>query len=142
MNDEYIRKITEGYKNGYSDVEVCESLGVTLKQYNSLYDSSDAFAQLVDYGRTVAHAWWMSKARSNLNERSFNTSLYIMVMKNRYGWADKIESSALDGSDQQSAKELKNRLEKELPKLLKQLRPELAEAELLGLTGVALNETS
>jgi hypothetical protein len=54
-----------------------------------------------------------------------------MVMKNRYGWAEKVEASQVDNSSLSSVQELRQRLEKELPKLVKTLRPDLSDANLL-----------
>ena len=131
MNAEWVKTLTECYKQGYSDVEVCRELRITLKQFNKAYSDNDAFAEIVDFGRMLSHAWWMEKARTNLSEKAFNTSLYVMVMKNRYGWADKVEASQVDNSSLSSVQELRQRLEKELPKLVKTLRPDLSDANLL-----------
>lgn len=142
MKTDWVKKITDSYREGYSDVEVCRELGITNKQFNKLYSENDKFAEIVDFGRMLSHAWWMEKARKNLNDRTFNTSLYIIVMKNRYGWAEKIEAAALDATDAQSVKELKAKLEKELPKLMKSLNPELTDAKLLGEVSKVMNATS
>jgi len=142
MNADWVKVLTDSYKEGFSDVEVCRELRITMKQFTSMYDKNDKFAELVDFGRMLSHAWWMEKARKNLNMRDFNTSLYIMVMKNRYGWAEKLEASQVDSSDIQSVRELRARLEKELPKLVKSLTPSLTDASLLDKTQDILHATS
>lgn len=142
MNTDWLKIVTEAYQEGYSDVEVCRELRITLKQFSKLYTDNDKFAELIDFGRMLSHAWWMEKARRNLNDRAFNTSLYVMVMKNRYGWAEKLEAVAVDPNDAQSIKELRARLEKELPKLVKSLNPEFTEARLLTEVGNILDTTS
>ena len=142
MNADWVKVLTDSYKEGFSDVEVCRELRITMKQFTSMYDKNDKFAELVDFGRMLSHAWWMEKARKNLNMRDFNTSLYVMVMKNRYGWAEKLEASQVDSSDVQSVRELRARLEKELPKLVKSLTPSLTDASLLDKTQDILHATS
>lgn len=142
MKTDWVTIITNGYKDGFSDVEVCRELRITAKQFNKLYSENDKFAEIVDFGRMLSHAWWMEKARKNLNDRAFNTSLYVMVMKNRYGWAEKLEASQIDPNDVQSVKELRAKLEKELPGLIKSLNPERTEAALLVETGKLLDATS
>jgi hypothetical protein len=142
MNADWVKVLTDSYKEGFSDVEVCRELRITMKQFTSMYDKNDKFAELVDFGRMLSHAWWMEKARKNLNMRDFNTSLYVMVMKNRYGWAEKLEASQVDSSDLQSVRELRARLEKELPKLVKSLTPSLTDASLLDKTQDILHATS
>ena len=142
MNADWVKVLTDSYKEGFSDVEVCRELRITMKQFTSMYDKNDKFAELVDFGRMLSHAWWMEKARKNLNMRDFNTSLYVMVMKNRYGWAEKLEASQVDSSDIQSVRELRARLEKELPKLVKSLTPSLTDASLLDKTQDILHATS
>jgi hypothetical protein len=141
-NIDWVRTLSDKYNEGYSDVEICREVGITVKQFSKLYESNDKFAELVDFGRTLSHAWWMEKARKNLNERTFNTSLYVMVMKNRYGWAEKLEATAVDPNDAQSVKELRARLEKELPRLVKELSPSLADSSLLDKVQEVMDATA
>lgn len=122
--------VVKFYNEGYSDVEVCKELKVTLKQFKKLYAENDKFAEIIDFGRTLAHAWWMSKARGNLNSRDFNTSLFVMVMKNQYSWADKVETTTASDDGATSA-DMRDKLLLELPGLLKRLRPDLSESKLL-----------
>lgn len=131
MDDKWIKTITDRYADGYSDVEICKELRITTKQFNKLYSDNSKFAELIDFGRMLSHAWWMEKARTNLTERAFNSALYVMVMKNRYGWAEKLEASQTDSIDAQSLKNIKETLQRELPKILKTISPELQDAKLL-----------
>lgn len=127
----WLKTITEGYTAGYSDIEICKELKVTWKQFEKIYEANTAFAELVDYGRMLAHAWWMSKARINLNDRTFNTPLFIMKMKNTYGWADKMEALNTHNASTDSLEDMRAKLEREMPGLLKRLRPELQDSKIV-----------
>jgi hypothetical protein len=41
----------------------------------------------------MSHAWWESQGRINLKTKGFNTSLWTINMKNRFGWSEKTEQS-------------------------------------------------
>lgn len=81
------------YKDGASDTEIKAKLKVTTGLWDSLYNDPLAsnFREVVDFGRMLAKAWWLSEGRSNLQNKIFNANLWHMNMKNRYGWSDKTE---------------------------------------------------
>lgn len=83
------------YDQGASDREIMRQLGLTPAVWQVLYeDALDSdFAELVDYGRIMAHAWWESQGRINLKTRGFQTGLWALQMKNRFGWSEKNEQS-------------------------------------------------
>lgn len=126
----WLKTITEGYTAGYSDIEICKDLKITWKQFEKIYDGNDSFAELIDFGRMLSHAWWMSKARTNLNDRTFNTPLFIMKMKNTYGWSDKVEALNTTNNTE-SLEDMRAKLEREMPGLLKRLRPELQDSKIV-----------
>lgn len=76
-----------------------------------------AFAAFAEKGRTLSQAWWVYQARRNLFNKDFNTTLFNFNMKNRFGWADKVETT------DKSADEVRNtdQLKSELAKAYKQL---------------------
>lgn len=126
----WVETMMSVYQEGGSDVEVCKALRCSLRKYNELTSSNQKFSELVEYGRLMSQAWWMEQARFALKNRQFNTTLWAFVMKNRFGWADKtettdriLESANLD--------EMRSKLEKMLPDVIKRLRPDLTEANLL-----------
>jgi hypothetical protein len=136
-NLSWVNEVKEAYSTGCSDVEVCKILKITQKKFDELYSDPDntGFKQLVDMGRTMSKAYWYELARKNLWERSFNSTMWAFVMKNRFGWAEKSEN--LDKTDiptdQLSLEELQQRLKKALPAVMKQLSPDLKDTDLLGL---------
>lgn len=87
------------YEEGASDVEIAKELGVTKASFDKMYAEVPAFTAFVDKGRTLSQAWWMTTLRSNLMNKEFNTSLFNFAMKNRFGWADKVETTSQDGEN-------------------------------------------
>lgn len=85
--------LIEEYEQGASDVEIAKLLKITIVRFYDLIQESPAFAEFVERGRTVARAWWESAGRKNLWNKEFNTSLWNFNMKNRYGWADKMDTN-------------------------------------------------
>lgn len=93
--------IAKEYTEGASDVEVRAKLRMTQGVWDSLYDDmvNTQFREIVDFGRVLSKAWWMSKARENLSSRNFNGNLWLMVMKNMFGWSEKTTISTKEPSD-------------------------------------------
>lgn len=133
---EWVTKIKELYERGASDVEVCKEMKITQKRFDELYDDVDnaGFRTLVDMGRTMSKAFWYEQARKSLWDKTFNSPVWMFVMKNRFGWSEKSEN--IERSDtpvnQQSLDEIRSRLLKALPGIAKQLDPSLKDTDLLG----------
>lgn len=83
------------YNAGASDREVMVELELTRGQWETLMGDlvESDFAEVVEYGRLVAHAWWERLGRTRLNDKTFNTALWTIQMKNRFGWSEKTEQS-------------------------------------------------
>lgn len=111
------------YEQGASDIEICKLLGVTRSRFDKMYSESEAFANLVDHGRTVAQAWYMETMRKHFTKPGFNTALFNFAMKNMYGWKDKVETSQ-DGTGDISADQLRSEFAS-LVKKLQEKDPEL-----------------
>lgn len=93
--DPWYRTLLSLYDLGASDREVMRALDLTPAAFEALYKDATAsnFAELVDLGRGFAHAWWESQGRVNLQNPKFQTSLWTIQMKNRFGWSEKSEQS-------------------------------------------------
>ena len=96
------------YDQGASDREVMRELGLTPGAFEVLYNDmiESDFRELVDIGHVYAHAWWEGQGRKNLTTRGYNTSLWTINMKNRFGWSEKTEQSLtnIDVSDMDDEK--------------------------------------
>ena len=131
VKQHWVEKLRDGYENGYSDVEVCKEIGITTQAFEQMMKENPQFKRLVEYGRTLAQAWWVTHARKSLFNKSFNHQLWAFVMKNRFGWADRSAAEAEVPMTQRSVEELREQVARILPKLNKQFSPEYTDADLL-----------
>jgi hypothetical protein len=134
---DWVTKVQELYDEGATDVEVMKELKWTEKKFSEYYSTSEGFKALVDFGRLSAKAWWMQKGRKNLENRSFNTPLYAIYMKNNFGWSEKQETTGnVKPVEMMSADELKQEWQKNLPLMAKYLKTEgMTDAKVLQLVG-------
>lgn len=134
---DWVTKVQELYDEGATDVEVMKELKWTEKKFSEYYTTSEGFKALVDFGRLSAKAWWMQKGRKNLENRSFNTPLYAIYMKNNFGWSEKQETTGnVKPVEMMSADELKQEWQKNLPLMAKYLKTEgMTDAKVLQLVG-------
>lgn len=134
---DWVNKVRELYDEGATDVEVMKELKWTEKKFSEYYTTSEGFKALVDFGRLSAKAWWMQKGRKNLENRSFNTPLYAIYMKNNFGWSEKQETTgSVKPVEMMSADELKQEWQKNMPLMAKYLKTEgMTDAKVLSLVG-------
>jgi hypothetical protein len=126
--------LLDAYGEGAADVEIARLLKITINRFYQLIEETPAFAEFVERGRTLAQAWWYEKGRTCLWDKNFNTALWNFNMKNRYGWADKVDTSDKTDSDPVNLDQAKAQLATALKQLGKK-NPEL-------LSGANLNESS
>lgn len=87
-------KVIELMKNGASKTEVAAELNFGCKQM--LYDyvqKYQEFADAVKKGELLSQSWWEKTGRNNISNREFNSALWYMNMKNRFGWRDKVDNT-------------------------------------------------
>lgn len=121
----------DAYLEGASDVEVAKVLGITIARFHQMCEEIPDFATFAEQGRTLSQAWWVEKARKNLWNKDFNTSLWNFNMKNRYGWADKIDTADKTDTDSVNIDQVKGQVSAQI-KRLAQSNPDL-------LSGLHLN---
>lgn len=121
----WAKDIVEYYSQGYSDAEVAAAMNINLRQFNAMLGDNPTFAKLVEYGRTLQRAFWEGLARKNITNKSFNSPLYSFYMKNKFGWADKIETSNVNENTNLNEDELRAEIERKLKKIN---NPELTDA--------------
>lgn len=121
----WAKEIVEYYKQGCSDKEVAAAMNITTKQFNTMLTDNPTFAKLVEFGRTLQAAYWEGLARKNITNKQFNTALYNFYMKNKFGWADKIETSNVNENTNLNEDEMRADIMRRLKKLN---NPELTDA--------------
>lgn len=126
-----IKELEAAYAEGASDVEIAALLDITIAKFYQLVEEEPSFAMLVEKGRTLAHAWYMQIGRKNLWNKEFNSTLYNFQMKNRYGWADKVDTADTTDKDHVNLDKMKSDLASALKKLAK-TSPELLANSNLG----------
>ena len=124
----WAKEIIEHYREGYSDAEVAAAMSITTRAFNEMLADNPTFSKLVEFGRTLSLAWWESQSRKNINNKSFNTPLWVFTMKNKYGWADKIETTNSNENTDLSLDQLRSEINRKLKKLSKENMPELTDA--------------
>lgn len=112
-------ELVEYYKQGYADSEVACAMNISMRQFNTMLADNPTFAKLVEFGRTLSLAWWEGQARKNLGNKQFNTPLWVFTMKNKYGWADKIDTNNSNEHITHDLEALRSEVFKEVSKLMK-----------------------
>lgn len=126
--------VVEEYKQGASDIEVCDALGMSKAEFDRMYRDNQDFRELVDIGRLAQTAWWYRTGRKNLNNKSFNNTVWMFNMKNRFGWAEKSESTNVSApEDQKTLDELQQDVVAKMPGILKRLGVQMKDAQILDL---------
>lgn len=127
-------QLIELYRQGCGDAEVAAEMQITIKEYHAQIGESATFAKLVEFGRTLYLAYWEKQARLNINNKQFNTPLWAFYMKNKFGWADKMDTT----SQQDVALDLdtlREKVSKQAAKYIKDNTPELTDAQRV-LSGI------
>lgn len=88
---EMCAQVVELMREGASLAEVSAEIGITRETLNQWRHSNEKFSDAVKNGIELSRAWWERKGRVNLENKDFNATLWYMNMKNRHGWADKVE---------------------------------------------------
>lgn len=114
-------KILYLYSDGAGDPEICRAMELTKEEFDKQCNSDKTFNRLVNFGRTIALAWWEEKLRAVAFGREKGDAQVIkLIMQNRYGWMEKNQTDnkgqlLLDGMT-------KDQLEQELRKVMPTLQ--------------------
>lgn len=128
---DWARELINLYSEGYSDAEVAAEMKITIREYMKQVEENPTFAKLVEFGRTLSLAWWEGQARRNLGSKQFNTPLWVFNMKNKFGWADKVETRSEIENTTISLDELRAKVAKQTYDYIKRNSPELSDAQRL-----------
>ena len=132
------QSLADLYAEGYSDAEVAAHLRVTMKNFYKEMENNPAFRQLVEFGRTLALAWWESQYRKNINNKNFNTAMLNFYMKNKHGWADKVDTTGITENTNVNLDELRESAMKQVAAFIKKNTPELTDAQRV-ISGLGSN---
>ena len=88
-------RVVELMKEGASKTEVAASIGIDRDTLNEWSKTNSDFSVSIKKGEQLSEVWWEKIARENLITHpkgpQFNSTLWYMNMKNRFGWKDKQE---------------------------------------------------
>lgn len=89
---------------GWSEVEIRAHLCMLGGRFShgtwhTLQKRDEKFLETIKKGKLLCQAWWERVGRKKLNSKNFQTGLWSMNMKNRFGWSDKIMQIGGDHDD-------------------------------------------
>lgn len=85
--------VVEKMKKGAAIKELPFYLGVCVDTINEWRKIHPDFSAAIKKGESFSEAVWLRKGRLELENPKFNSTLWYMNMKNRFGWSDKQESN-------------------------------------------------
>lgn len=78
---------------GHSKTEVAYLLKISKETLYQWVKEYPEFSDAIKKGVNFAEGWWKINGTQNIDNKDFNSTLWYMNMKNRFGWADKQETS-------------------------------------------------
>jgi len=119
------QKMYDVYFQGGSDAEVARLLRITMALFDKFYQGYPIFEEVVNKGRSDAKGFWENLGRTKILKANgdLNDRLWFLVMKNRFGWMDKLPE---DGSTTPAAAMTADELDQKLAKLQKKALPALS----------------
>lgn len=126
-----VERLPEGWEDiilaqcaeGASDVEIRAHLCLLTGKFDhnawyTLEARDKDFKETLKKGEVLCKAWWIKQGRTNMKHYKddvFETALWFINMKNRFGWQDKVEiehgvaDKTLDKFAEMNAKQLQEK---------------------------------
>jgi hypothetical protein len=83
-------------KEGYSEVEIAAEFNVSVGVMRGWAEKFLDFNTAYEIGKAAHESWWLKEGKNNLDNRSYNVSLFKFLTGNKLGYSDKIESKNLN----------------------------------------------
>lgn len=87
----YCEEVGKLFREGCSIEEIAYEIDVHVDTIAEWQKVHPEFSAAMKKGRKFAEGRWMKDGRVNIHNKEFNTALWYINMKNRYGWTDKKE---------------------------------------------------
>ena len=95
----YCEEVIEFMKDGKSKAQFCAHLGICVETLRTWEKTHPQFLAAIKIAIAQAQNWWENKAVEYLvtdNKTNFNTAVWAIMMKNRFGYRDHVEVSGSD----------------------------------------------
>jgi len=76
-------------KEGMCKYEIALELDIDVHTLDNWANAHEEFLTALKKGDGFAQGWWRRHGRLNIHNKDFNSGLWFMNMKNRWGWSDK-----------------------------------------------------
>lgn len=77
--------------------EIYGWLDISDKTFTRLCRDNIEFSRTVKRGQRLSERWWLEIGRKYIRDKEFNSTLWYMNMKNRFGWRDRIDTDLTSG---------------------------------------------
>lgn len=88
---EYCQLAIDYLDEGRSKAELARYLRIARSTLDEWAKNHSEFSEAINRAVEYSEAVWIEIGRENLGNKNFNSRLYELNMKNRFGWSDKKE---------------------------------------------------
>ena len=78
---------------GYSKEATAGALGISKATLYDWIERHLDFSDAIKEGESLSQRWWEDRGREACAEGSFNATVWVMTMKNRFAWTDRVEQT-------------------------------------------------
>jgi hypothetical protein len=115
------KKVSKGFSEGMTDVEVFVSLGITKREHEAMLNDVEEYRDAIENGMAVAEAYWMAWARGQMSQPSkdVNTKIFEAFMRRMYGWDARIVKEKTHKEEEKKKQATKKEVVKFIDKYIK-----------------------